>query len=54
MDQALPKINTDSDYNIIYDPDDVNLYKLYEKYQQLSKKVEERLEKIKAKKRDSR
>lgn len=38
-----------SDVEILYDNDDFNLYKIYKKYEELSERLEERLNKIKQK-----
>lgn len=53
MDHNIPNRQVpsrESDYEIVYDTDEFNLYKTYKKYEQLDERLEERLAKIKLKK----
>lgn len=57
MDQAIPNRKSqpaESDYEIVYDADEFNLYKTYKKYEQLGEQVEERLNKIRNKKNNKK
>ncbi len=52
MGQILqPREGMGSDIEIIYDTNDYSLYRLYRKYEQLSEQLDERLKKIRNRKR---